>query len=938
MLSGNGYKNAMFAAGSVIDGKFEVVRRLGEGGFGQVLLARQVAFDRLVAIKVIKESDADEEAKARFEREAKLLATLNHPNIAMFLGFGMVGGFRYTVMEYVPGTTLEEFVLKQGRLNAEQAVSFLKQILSALAQAHSNGIVHRDLKPANVLIDDAGKQIKLIDFGLAHIFEPARQRLTREGCAIGTVAYMAPEQCMGHLPDARSDLYAAGCIFYFMLSGRAPFVADDSIAVMYRHMNEDFPSLSANKGSVADDFLARLVAKTPTDRFDSAEQALSELNAQAKQLNGVILTAASSRASKSSLRLNKRKLMVAFTATSFSLIIAAGLIAFNQLALHTPPVHFAPRISGAEISAMPPVQVEKLLMQRLDAAKKAIDRVVALKAGEQDPTDRGAIESELLYIVNAAQNKSDRRDLLASGIAYMYLSELPWASQDTQNKYIHFMCGELEREATEDGDVRAMHAHHLLQQMASRYPDNVDTTVSAAKVLGYCMALVKEGNIDEALTLIREGPFCSARLPTIVSVIATLNQQKEFSYAADLAEQTLQANKTKHFATPAEQIAIGNELSTALDRLWRQALAKRDAATAFGYVRRAMSAFDLPSNPFRCRWHVLEGNSFEIEKNWTEAEKRFKDAYLLAKLYADWSSELHSLRGLARAAFHQKQFARAIDYSERSLAVAREHESAIEEKYILEELDSLKQGARKPSAAEKNGIDLAFRICDQLSDDRNATKAVETIKNSKLTNTTAFAAINLLKPLRETYHDDTATCDLAEYVINADAKSPILSNVEREIAYDQLFWALHRRWEKARDTQHLEESVTLSMEGDKYFMSEESRFRHVWLLMHSESQASLRNYTEAIKWAKTSAPLCAKAGDTWMQMWATKDIANCQFEMHDYKAALQSYNEALDIAEHHLFDYTMTNPQLQRDGDFNANEIRSKIELCKKLLAEKRST
>lgn len=263
------------SAGVIVDGKFEVVKALGGGAFGQVLLAKQAGFDRLVAVKLLNDIDVDEEDKARFEREAKLLSLLKHPNIATFLGYGIWQGRAYTVLEYVPGETLGS-KLSRGRVQMEEAVQLAKQLLRALSHAHSNGVVHRDLKPANILIDSNTQQPKIIDFGLARIDTTAEQRLTQEGVAIGTAAYMAPEQCIGAPIDERADLYSLGCILYECVCGQPPFVADETVAVLFKQLNEPVPQTEF-AGTAFDDWLRTMLAKDAADRFYSADDALAAL-------------------------------------------------------------------------------------------------------------------------------------------------------------------------------------------------------------------------------------------------------------------------------------------------------------------------------------------------------------------------------------------------------------------------------------------------------------------------------------------------------------------------------------------------------------------------------------------------------------------------------------------------------------------------------------
>jgi serine/threonine protein kinase/Tol biopolymer transport system component len=230
-------------------GSFELLAPLGSGAMGEVYRARDATLGRDVAIKVLPEVFVqDENRLARFEREARLLASLNHPNIASIHEVGQDGDARFLVLELVPGETIEE-KLKRGVLSVGEAKTVFTQIASALESAHERGIVHRDLKPANVMLSDDGR-VKLLDFGLARASEePIVQfandateqtftydgesaGVTGEGRILGTPAYMAPEQASGRPVDKRADIWAFGCCLYEALSGERPFVGDTATQLM----------------------------------------------------------------------------------------------------------------------------------------------------------------------------------------------------------------------------------------------------------------------------------------------------------------------------------------------------------------------------------------------------------------------------------------------------------------------------------------------------------------------------------------------------------------------------------------------------------------------------------------------------------------------------------------------------------------------------------
>src|SRR5579863_8740438 len=213
-------------------GPYEILAPLGAGGMGEVYRGRDTKLDREIAIKVLPAALArDPERLARFEREAKVLASLNHPNIAQIYGVEESDGVRALVMELVPGETLK------GPLPLERALNYAKQIADALEAAHDKGIIHRDLKPANIMITPQGV-VKVLDFGLAAVSQPAgtegdpnnsptlTMRATQAGMILGTAGYMAPEQAAGQAVDKRADIWSFGVVLWEMLTGQRLFTGE----------------------------------------------------------------------------------------------------------------------------------------------------------------------------------------------------------------------------------------------------------------------------------------------------------------------------------------------------------------------------------------------------------------------------------------------------------------------------------------------------------------------------------------------------------------------------------------------------------------------------------------------------------------------------------------------------------------------------------------
>jgi eukaryotic-like serine/threonine-protein kinase len=225
-------------------GLYEIVSAIGSGGMGEVYQAHDTKLGRDVAIKVLPEAFAhDPQRLSRFQREAKLLASLNHPNIAAIYGLDEDTGSNYLVMELVPGETLRERVAREGALPVDEALGIARQIAEALEAAHEKSIIHRDLKPANVKVTPEGK-VKVLDFGLAKAFageesgsDPSNsptlsQAATLQGVILGTAAYMSPEQAKGKAVDKRTDIWAFGCMLYELLTGKQAFTGEDITEIL----------------------------------------------------------------------------------------------------------------------------------------------------------------------------------------------------------------------------------------------------------------------------------------------------------------------------------------------------------------------------------------------------------------------------------------------------------------------------------------------------------------------------------------------------------------------------------------------------------------------------------------------------------------------------------------------------------------------------------
>jgi len=269
--------------GELIDGRYQLLRQVANGGMATIYEALDTRLDRKVAVKIMHAHLAQDEAfVSRFIREAKAAAALTHPNIVAVQdqGWNQSGvPAVFLVMELIEGHTLREYLNERGRFEVKDAINYLTPILSALSAAHDLGIVHRDIKPENILISKDGR-IKIADFGLAR-GELIGTTMTAESSVIlGSVSYLSPEQVQRGIADSRSDVYAAGIVAYEMFTGEKPFNGDSPIQIAYKHVNEEIPRLRRKRKDISqklDDLIASATAKNPDDRPRTAGEFLTRL-------------------------------------------------------------------------------------------------------------------------------------------------------------------------------------------------------------------------------------------------------------------------------------------------------------------------------------------------------------------------------------------------------------------------------------------------------------------------------------------------------------------------------------------------------------------------------------------------------------------------------------------------------------------------------------
>ncbi len=273
--------------GRVVDGRYRIGVRVARGGMASVYEAHDLRLDRLCAVKVMHPGlGDDEEFAARFVREARSAARLDHPNVVAVFDQGEDDGLVFLVMEYVAGHTLRDVILKESPMPPSRALALVEPVLSALASAHRAGLIHRDVKPENVLIADDGR-VKVADFGLAKAVGADTQHTATGGVLIGTVSYLAPELVVDGRADARADVYAVGVLLYELLTGVKPHEGESPIQVAYKHVHEDVPPPSQRAPGLpayVDALVARATARDLDQRPADASVLLHQVHRVAQAL------------------------------------------------------------------------------------------------------------------------------------------------------------------------------------------------------------------------------------------------------------------------------------------------------------------------------------------------------------------------------------------------------------------------------------------------------------------------------------------------------------------------------------------------------------------------------------------------------------------------------------------------------------------------------
>jgi len=261
----------MISKGQMINGRYQIIGTIGEGGMANVYLAYDTILDRNVAVKVLRGDLAeDEKFVRRFQREAISASSLSHPNIVEMYDVGEDDSKYYIVMEYIEGKTLKSLIKRRGALTLSEAIDIMIQLTSALAHAHDSYIIHRDIKPQNILILDSGL-VKITDFGIAMAMNS--NELTQTNSVMGSVHYLPPEQANGNGSTIKSDIYSLGITFYELLTGKVPFKGDNAVEIAMKHIKDPIPSIRKANPDIpqsVENIILKACAKNPKNRYNNA--------------------------------------------------------------------------------------------------------------------------------------------------------------------------------------------------------------------------------------------------------------------------------------------------------------------------------------------------------------------------------------------------------------------------------------------------------------------------------------------------------------------------------------------------------------------------------------------------------------------------------------------------------------------------------------------
>ncbi len=353
----------------VFANRYNLIRKLGEGGMADVYLAYDALLDREVAIKLLRSSMAlDPVSLLRFQREANSASSLNHPNIVEIFDVGEDEGNHYIIMEYVKGKTLKQLIAQRGAMENHEAISIMDQLVSAVCEAHEKNIIHRDIKPQNVIVKDDGT-VKMADFGIATVADTLQ--LTQADTVMGSVHYLAPELARGESASFQSDIYALGITFYELLTGQVPHHGEQAVQIAMKHLKDEIPSVrdfNASLPQSIENIIIKATAKNKRLRYLNTQEMLDDLRTclSDKKRNVAKLVLSLKSENDETIQMDpvfgvEEKKPFFKSAIGVSVIIAS--IALTMLVL---------TVSGFFESLSPTVIVPNLVNMTMDEAEEAL--------------------------------------------------------------------------------------------------------------------------------------------------------------------------------------------------------------------------------------------------------------------------------------------------------------------------------------------------------------------------------------------------------------------------------------------------------------------------------------------------------------------------------------------------------------------------------------
>jgi serine/threonine-protein kinase len=389
----------------ILGDRYEVGEMIGTGGMADVFIAEDLRLHREVAVKVLRSDLARDPAfVTRFNKEALSVAALNHPGIVAVYDSGQEqtssGAMPYIVMEYVEGKTLREILHSGEHLSLERSLEIIEGVLIALNYSHKSGIIHRDIKPGNIMITNNG-DIKVMDFGIARALTDIAATLTSTWNIIGTAQYLSPEQATGTHADARSDLYSVGCLFFELLTGKAPYAGETPVAIAYQHASAPIPAISGvdpERDLALSEFFAVALAKSADDRYQNASMMLKDLKRLSR---GEKITTQIPKSSKIRSQKNSRVMI--------SLLIA-GLLFFSGSAgyLLLRPDSSASLVTLPNVVGLTELEARELLSQFTITIQRAPDaRIPRDRVANQLPLATSRVPSGTAVTLTLSDGPGD---------------------------------------------------------------------------------------------------------------------------------------------------------------------------------------------------------------------------------------------------------------------------------------------------------------------------------------------------------------------------------------------------------------------------------------------------------------------------------------------------------------------------------------------------